>query len=1424
MKKLLALMCAVVLAVNVIPTQNFYLLHATTTQAADIVEKNPVVVSATDDEINIKISNLGTSGTARVIQMNADEYLKKDAIKGLSESTEAEGEVVGEYTCKSDAVITLKRYTKQGVDNLYSKFYVVQNDNILYGPVYANNITPQKATKTTYKVSSKKGLFDEDYASAIDLGANSTVININLPQIIIANEDKNGNPIDCKEETIDFVSNGTLYKFRSSVVHEYDAKIRQYSNAGINVTLIMLAMRNSINEVKTYPYALQYGDVSGSNRKDSICGFNTSNQLGRGYWIACMEFLADRYSNSAKKGLVHNYVIGNELDYAFSYNVVSSAGKVPLDVYMEEISREMRLAALATAKYADDIEVSVPFTHMWAQTGYDYIRDAYGAASAMQNTQNNTYAPKEMIDWLAEKSNAQGDYPWGIAPHCYGDSTAQSNVSLFDSIHASEQAPSSLKYTSAMKMSGDYHNSSMLTFSNLEILQNYLEQDALKYNGRVRSVYLTESGVSSFENKEQNFSEQGQHIASSWYKVANLDCIKEYNYYRLYDHKAEADAQMCTGLIDVNNQKKAVYQLWKFIDTQYSFALAEPYLKSVNFWKNSKSSSQVSYYDGITYRDIMAVWDSEFNWNDDKNWDMSKMTPVTTEQTPYTGDEKPELKAPSAIKYVLEDDTDGFANGSVVISLPVNNTATDIVMYWADANGKPLEGYTSMAKVKVMGSVVKTKMTENTIIPKGAKKLIAYASDGTNLTKEYAQTDLPQNCSYEFQKNYKEFQMVSDIHITTEEVEKNSTNYDEKYNNEHFRQLMADIVTNSPDSFGLFVNGDLADTGNEYDVLEQLLSTQPGLPQFYGGIGNHDLYKARHTRDDFANYTKRAQKFIDFINKVTGMENDKVYYDTWVEGYHFIVLGSEAITSNGCDAVLSATQLKWLDELLQKDTEKYPNQPVFLMMHQGIYDTVAGTLPGQGWHGIVEQQKFIDVIKKYSQVILFSGHSHWELNSEMAMYPGTTELPITIYDTGAVGYLWSTYEDKNGAYIPGTQGYFARIYDDGTIAMLGRDFEHQQFIPSAMFLRIPQTLEIEQTEYDVIQGCDPFKLSVTSSAEDISYTSSDSNVVYVDSTGRVVIRGAGEAVINVVAEASSTKTATGKTVKIKVSPCTHVYQKKVVAPTCTKKGFTKYTCRKCGDEYIDEKSYVNATGHVYVKKEVAPTCTEKGYTEYTCRNCGESYIDDKSYVNPRGHSYDTSELIIIPATTAKAGEISKICSLCNEKVVVTAIPKIASITLNQSKYIYSGKANVPKVTVKDEKGNKIDPKFYTVTYANNVNVGIARVTVTFSVNYSGKINKTFAINPKKTTLKKLQSKKKKQLTIKWKKINVQVTGYQISYALNKKFKKAKTVTVKKYKTISKTVRKLKSKKLYYVRIRTYKNVDGKTYYSAWSKTKSKKVK
>ena len=104
---------------------------------------------------------------------------------------------------------------------------------------------------------------------------------------------------------------------------------------------------------------------------------------------------------------------------------------------------------------------------------------------------------------------------------------------------------------------------------------------------------------------------------------------------------------------------------------------------------------------------------------------------------------------------------------------------------------------------------------------------------------------------------------------------------------------------------------------------------------------------------------------------------------------------------------------------------------------------------------------------------------------------------------------------------------------------------------------------------------------------------------------------------------------------------THKFEKTVVAPTCTKKGYTISSC-SCGQSNIDDGSYVDATGHKYEETIYAPTCTKQGYTSFKCKTCGSSYNDN--YVNSTGHKYE--DQVTKEATCTATGIKSSVCTGC----------------------------------------------------------------------------------------------------------------------------------------------------------------------------------
>lgn len=209
--------------------------------------------------------------------------------------------------------------------------------------------------------------------------------------------------------------------------------------------------------------------------------------------------------------------------------------------------------------------------------------------------------------------------------------------------------------------------------------------------------------------------------------------------------------------------------------------------------------------------------------------------------------------------------------------------------------------------------------------------------------------------------------------------------------------------------------------------------------------------------------------------------------------------------------------------------------------------------------------------------------------------------------------------------------------------------------------------------------------------------------------------------------------------------------------------------------------------------------------------------------NVHDHKWDAGT-VTRKATLTATGIKTYTCTVCGDKKTQSiACPK--TFTLAKTSYVYTGKTVTPALTVKDTNGKALKKGTdYTVSYASGrKNVGKYAVKVTFKGNYSGTKTLYFTILPKGTAISKL-APAKKAFTVRWNKQAVQTTGYQIQYATNDKFSGAKVKAVKGATKINLSVTNLNGGTKYFVRIRTYKTIVGKNYYSAWSPAKAVKTK
>ena len=186
------------------------------------------------------------------------------------------------------------------------------------------------------------------------------------------------------------------------------------------------------------------------------------------------------------------------------------------------------------------------------------------------------------------------------------------------------------------------------------------------------------------------------------------------------------------------------------------------------------------------------------------------------------------------------------------------------------------------------------------------------------------------------------------------------------------------------------------------------------------------------------------------------------------------------------------------------------------------------------------------------------------------------------------------------------------------------------------------------------------------------------------------------------------------------------------------------------------------------------------------------------------------------------GSMTRTFTITNARIPAVITAK--SVTLNQSTKktrIFTAETD-GKITLKSS-----NSKIVKVSGTKIIPVAPGKVTLTITAargqdyeKASKKISVT--VRPLTTSKLSLKSTAKKQATVSWTAAK-SISRYQIYYSQRSDMKNAKYITAKS-SAKSAVLKNLTSKKKYYVRIRTYKTVSGKKYYSTWSSVKSVTVK
>lgn len=212
-----------------------------------------------------------------------------------------------------------------------------------------------------------------------------------------------------------------------------------------------------------------------------------------------------------------------------------------------------------------------------------------------------------------------------------------------------------------------------------------------------------------------------------------------------------------------------------------------------------------------------------------------------------------------------------------------------------------------------------------------------------------------------------------------------------------------------------------------------------------------------------------------------------------------------------------------------------------------------------------------------------------------------------------------------------------------------------------------------------------------------------------------------------------------------------------------------------------------------ISSQIAPISQSETLVYWESEDNSVAVVSDQGVVTAIGSGETT-----VVATVSETGEKAK----CKIRVLGD------TATTEPTKTPESGNVSKPteSPTVPSNTKHLLDGKQAASSASKN------------NANENASIGKDVKVLQVKFNKLKIAGKRKAKAS--WKKLT-NVSGYQIQYAPNKKFKKAKSKTVK---STSVTIKKLKKKKTYFVRVRAYKLVDGKKVYGKWSVVKKVKIK
>lgn len=401
------------------------------------------------------------------------------------------------------------------------------------------------------------------------------------------------------------------------------------------------------------------------------------------------------------------------------------------------------------------------------------------------------------------------------------------------------------------------------------------------------------------------------------------------------------------------------------------------------------------------------------------------------------------------LEYDFLYDDPGFAGGALTF-LP---ETTDVyTFYWADENGK-LKDYTMLYSDEFAADMeAEITIQSFTAIPKGATRLIAI-SGNKQVTYSYT---IPTERLLTEDEQYV-FGALSDTHQGTRY---GSTSI--PYN--HFINAAKVLYERGAITVGICGDFSYDNIESEYilhaNAIKEIYGFAPDMPIFTT-TGNHE---AKYTGFSYDWYMQYARNVVDYDSDLDYILSDGNELDYVVElpdgsvmiFFHQIYYDYGKSTSR----LVTDEQLEWLGARF----EQYKDRTVFFFFHTFMDEQVGDATSSGNEYGLpmisstVEYKKFDEYFKKYTNVVYFSGHSHWAFDSQLvAPKPGKTNDDKNIDDKDGTFATMvhipacSTPRVLVGSGNGRSEGYIVHVYET-CIILEGYEFVQGETFAYATYI------------------------------------------------------------------------------------------------------------------------------------------------------------------------------------------------------------------------------------------------------------------------------------------------------------------------------------------------------------------------------------